>query len=127
MTDKDLHDALLERKDLTGTYMNGSNLRGARLGWAILEHANLQGADLSTADLSHADLAGADLRSANLANATIWSVTSLKKAKVNAQTCWPRDTFRARKKLMADVEGFDAAGRRNGDVKGVEFPTCAKH
>lgn len=126
LSDKDLHDAVLERRDLTGSYMNGSDLRGAHLAWAILENANLQGADLSTADLSHADLAGADLRSANLAHANIWSVTSLTKAKVNAQTCWPRDILRARKKLMEDVEGFDAAGRSNGDIKGVEFPTCPK-
>ncbi|MFF1408153.1 pentapeptide repeat-containing protein [Streptomyces sp. NPDC058294] len=126
LIDKDLHDALLDGRDLTGTYLNGSILRGAHLAGAILENANMQGADLSTADLSHADLAGADLRSANLAHATIWSVQSLEKAKVNAQTCWPKKTFRDRRKLMEGVQGFDASGHPNGDVKGREFPTCPK-
>ncbi|MFF7415679.1 pentapeptide repeat-containing protein [Streptomyces lydicus] len=125
LTDKDLRDAFLDDKDLTGSYMNNVNLAGAHLARAVLKNANLRGADLSTANLAKADLTGADLRSANMARATIWSVKSFKGAKVDAHTCWPDKTFHDMKKLVADVDGFDADGSPNDKVKGVESPDKA--
>lgn len=71
ITSCDLTDAFLIEADLTNTRLIGSNLAGATLEGADLRGAKLISVDLSGADLTGADLRGCSLRFANLSGADL--------------------------------------------------------
>jgi uncharacterized protein YjbI with pentapeptide repeats len=78
----DLHDAWLDRAELSGldlrgadldnAELNGTNLKGTNLNGARLRNAKLHGVNLANATLRCTDLSGADLRNADLRNAELW-------------------------------------------------------
>jgi pentapeptide repeat protein len=87
---KMLENAHLDEIDLHEFDFQDAILRRAHLADTNLSDANLVGADLSRSDLTGADLSGAHLESARFENAMAEDVGSLRGARVNAQTCWPR-------------------------------------
>ena len=64
-----LEEAVKQRANLRGAYLEGAYLRGANLEGADLKGAYLEGADLKGANLRGADLKGAYLEGADLKGA----------------------------------------------------------
>lgn len=87
----DLRNACLKGINLTGVYLEYSNLKGVNfsntnLNNAHLEYSNLKGANLSNAYLYHANLNSTNLKDVNLEGAN-FTGASLKKADFSGAKC----------------------------------------
>ena len=86
---KVLPDADFKRADAHSLQFRDATMQGADFSGANLRGTNFVAADLTASDLSGADLSGANLQVTHLARVNLSSVTSMKGARVNANTCWP--------------------------------------
>ena len=111
----------LQRADLCGANLYGTDLRRANLRRANLQGANLHTADLQRADLCEANLYGTDLRRADLRKANLYG-TDLRRADLRKANLHTADLRRANL-YGADLQGADLYGAnlQGADLQGADL------
>lgn len=127
----DLSGKGIAQSKFEGSNLRGIHMRAAKVIDSSFTQAHLEGADLvavtfeGSTSFKEADLSGADLRDAKFIKVDIGLAKSLRGAKVNSGTCWPKGFMKSNKEmvkyLVAVPKTVDGEKRKE---KGREFGNC---
>ncbi len=111
------HNKRLDKKDLSGYQLPGSDLRRAHFWEFNLRGANLRGANLEWAVMTFSDLTGADLRGANLTGARLFE-TNLRGADLREAKGLTREQLKSvimdgHTQLPEDLKDLVPSGSKN--------------
>lgn len=127
----DLSGKEIVRSNFTEANLRGIHMRAAKVRDTKFEKARLDGSDLvavtfdGNTSFNQADLSGADLRDAKFIKVDVSLAKSLRGAKVNSGTCWPKGFMRNNDEILKHLQAIPKMVEGEKRIeKGREFGSC---